>query len=43
MMNTGINKGWVDIKTLWTARELTTNPEYRRWLQYLEDRYIVKE
>lgn len=25
-----------------TARELTTDPEYRRWLQYLEDRYIVK-
>jgi hypothetical protein len=25
-----------------TARELTTDPEYLRWLQYLEDRYIVK-
>jgi hypothetical protein len=24
------------------ARELTTDPEYLRWLQYLEDRYIVK-
>lgn len=26
-----------------TARDLTTDPEYLRWLQYLEDRYIVKE
>jgi hypothetical protein len=25
-----------------TARELTGDPEYLRWLQYLEDRYIVK-
>ena len=25
-----------------TARELTVDPEYLRWLQYLEDRYIVK-
>lgn len=24
------------------ARELTTDPEYLRWIQYLEDRYIVK-
>lgn len=26
-----------------TARELTTDPEYLRWLKYLEDRYIVKD
>ena len=26
-----------------TARELTNDPEYLRWLQYLEDRYIVKD
>lgn len=25
-----------------TARELTDHPDYLRWLQYLEDRYIVK-
>lgn len=25
-----------------TAREFTRDPEYKRWLQYLEDRYIVK-
>jgi hypothetical protein len=25
-----------------TARRLTTDPEYIRWIQYLEDRYIVK-
>ena len=24
------------------ARELTGDPEYLKWLQYLEDRYIVK-
>jgi hypothetical protein len=26
-----------------TARELTDDTEYLRWLQYLEDRYIVKD
>ncbi|MCX6321512.1 MAG: hypothetical protein NTX93_06890 [Bacteroidia bacterium] len=43
-LNQGYESSFIGItyeKFLMTAQELIAEPEYLRWLQYLEDRYIV--
>jgi hypothetical protein len=39
--NEGSFKGITYEQLIVTARELTEDSEYLRWLQYLEDRYLV--